>query len=121
MDSRRSAADSEKDESAFFAEDYAASVCMVGRSRAFVKTLGMIRLVAASRCNPVLIVGETGTGKELAAKAIHTLRHPDGPFVALNCAALTANSGKIVSQGGRLEDYQVQCNNNSDQQSESLQ
>ncbi|MHC4155620.1 MAG: sigma 54-interacting transcriptional regulator [Planctomycetota bacterium] len=91
LESRRSAADSQRSESDFFAEDYAASVCMVGRSRAFVKTLGMIRLVAASQCNPVLIVGETGTGKELAAKAIHTLRHPDGPFVAVNCAALTAN------------------------------
>jgi len=87
--------------SVFFADDFAASVCMVGRSRAFIKTLGMIRLVAASQCNPVLIIGETGTGKELAAKAIHTLRHPlhllssdrktRGQFVAINCAALTAN------------------------------
>ena len=75
----------------FFAQDYAASVSMVGRSKAFVKMLGMIRLVAASRCNPVLIIGETGTGKELAAKAVHTLRHPDEPFVAVNCASLTAN------------------------------
>jgi len=90
----------ERNASDFFADDFAASVCMVGRSRAFIKTLGMIRLVAASRCNPVLIIGETGTGKELAAKAIHTLRHPDEPrpgpghheqFVAVNCAALTAN------------------------------
>jgi len=77
--------------SVFFADDFAASVCMVGRSRAFIKTLAMIRLVAASRCNPVLIIGETGTGKELAAKAIHTLRHPHQQFVAVNCAALTAN------------------------------
>ena len=75
----------------FFAEDYAASVCMVGRSKAIVYTLKMIKLVATSRCNPVLIVGETGTGKELAAKAIHIIRHPDGPFVAINCAALTAS------------------------------
>jgi len=81
----------EKDINHFFADDCAASVRMVGRSRALVKTLGMIRLVAASRCNPVLIVGETGTGKELAARAIHTLRHPNEPFVAVNCAALTAN------------------------------
>ncbi|NIP26126.1 MAG: AAA domain-containing protein [Phycisphaerae bacterium] len=75
----------------FFIDDYAASVSMVGRSRALVKTFGMIRLVAASKCNPVLIVGETGTGKELAAMAVHALRHPKEPFVAVNCAALTAN------------------------------
>ena len=81
----------EIDKSNFFIDDHAASVSMVGRSRALVKTFGMIRLVAASRCNPVLIVGETGTGKELAARAIHTLRHPKEPFVAVNCAALTAN------------------------------
>jgi DNA-binding NtrC family response regulator len=67
----------------FFAQDYAASVSMVGRSKAFVKMLGMIRLVAASRCNPVLIVGETGTGKELAAKAVHTLRRADREKIGL--------------------------------------
>ena len=38
-----------------------------------------------------MIVGETGTGKELAAQAVHALRHPKEPFVAVNCAALTAN------------------------------
>ncbi len=81
----------DKDASAFFVDNCAASVGMAGRSRAFKKTLAMIRLVAASRCNPVLIVGETGTGKELAAKAIHALRNPDEPFVDVNCAALTAN------------------------------
>ena len=75
----------------FFAEDYAASVALVGRSKAILDKLKMIRLVAASRCNPVLIVGETGTGKELAAKAIHILRHPNEAFIAVNCAALTAN------------------------------
>jgi DNA-binding NtrC family response regulator len=91
IESKCADANSERSESEFFAEDYAASVCMVGRGRAFVKTLGMIRLVAASGCNPVLIVGETGTGKELAAKAIHMLRHPGEQFVAVNCAALTAN------------------------------
>jgi DNA-binding NtrC family response regulator len=75
----------------FFAEDYAASVRIVGRSKAVRDKLRMIRLVAASRCNPVLIVGETGTGKELAAKAIHLLRNPNEQFIAVNCAALTAN------------------------------
>lgn len=82
---------SDEDTSNFFANDLAASVSMVGRSKATLHTLKMIKLVAASRCNPVLIVGKTGTGKELAAKAIHNLRHPNELFVAVNCAALTAN------------------------------
>ena len=82
---------SEQRTSHFFAEDLAGSVSMVGCSKAILNTLKMIKLVAASRCNPILIVGETGTGKELAAKAIHTLRHPNERFVAVNCAALTAN------------------------------
>ena len=63
---------------------------MAGKSQAVLSTLRMIRLVAASRCNPILIIGETGTGKELAAKAVHLTRHPNDPFVAVNCAALTA-------------------------------
>ncbi len=75
----------------FFADDLASLVSMVGQSKATKNTLKMIKLVAASQCNPILIVGETGTGKELAAKAIHTLRHPNEQFVAVNCAALTAN------------------------------
>ncbi len=75
----------------FFADDCAASVSMVGRSKAILNSIKMIKIIAASRCNPVLIVGETGTGKELVAEAIHALRHPNEPFVAVNCAALTAN------------------------------
>ena len=82
---------SEQSTSHFFAEDLAGSVSMVGCSKAILNTLKMIKLVAASRCNPILIVGETGTGKELAAKAIHILRHPNQRFVAVNCAALTVN------------------------------
>ena len=41
---------------------------------------------------PVMILGETGTGKELAARALHDLgRAPDAPFLALNGAALSAD------------------------------
>ena len=81
----------EKNTSHYFSDDLACSASMVGSSKAILDTLSMIKLVAASRCNPILIVGETGTGKELAAKAIHILRHPNEQFVAVNCAALTAN------------------------------
>jgi len=75
----------------YFAEDYAADASIVGRSEAVIEQLKMIKLVAQSRCNPVLILGETGTGKELAARAVHNLRSPKERFVALNCAALTAS------------------------------
>ena len=85
-----SQANTKESASRFFAEDLAGSVSMAGKSQAVLDALKMIRLVAGSRCNPILIVGETGTGKELAAKAIHLLRHPNDSFVAVNCAALTA-------------------------------
>ncbi len=76
----------------FFSEDCPSSVSIVGRSDSTLRALKMIRLVANSSCNPVLIVGETGTGKELAARAVHILRNgADKKFVAINCAALTAN------------------------------
>ncbi len=78
------------DDARFFLDQTAAAVTLAGRSPAMEKTLQMIRLVAASPCNPVLVVGDTGTGKEVAARAVHTLRHPGQPFVAVNCAALTA-------------------------------
>jgi two-component system response regulator HydG len=66
------------------------SVPIVGHSPAIKKMLGFLRVVAESRCNPVLIVGETGTGKELAARAVHSWRCADPEkFVAVNCATLT--------------------------------
>lgn len=80
-----------KNMSEFFLDDYAASIPMVGRSRAIRNTLKMIKMVARSNCDPVLIVGETGTGKEVVARAVHMIRCLGKPFVAVNCAALTAN------------------------------
>lgn len=91
INNKSKGSDPERNLSEFFTEDCAASAGIVGRSKAIRHALKMIKLVAASRCNPVLIVGETGTGKELAARAIHLLRHPNEHFIAVNCAALTAN------------------------------
>src|ERR1700690_1041079 len=68
-----------------------ASVVIIGDSAAMQQINKGINLAAASDA-PVLITGETGTGKNLAAKAIHykgALRK--GPFIAINCAALPEN------------------------------
>jgi formate hydrogenlyase transcriptional activator len=63
---------------------------MIGESAKFKAVLEQVNLVAPVDC-AVLIQGETGTGKELIARAIHShsLRS-GGPFVTLNCAAIPA-------------------------------
>ena len=65
-----------------------ASLNLVGESPAFRRALTLIHKV--SQCDAtVLVQGETGTGKELASRAIHYLsRRRSGPFVALNCGAI---------------------------------
>jgi DNA-binding NtrC family response regulator len=61
---------------------------MVGRSAGMQRVFDKIKRVAPSG-SPVLILGETGTGKELVARAIHECgTRGDGPFIAVNCAAL---------------------------------
>jgi DNA-binding NtrC family response regulator len=61
---------------------------MIGRSAAFRSVLALIDRVAAYEA-PVIVEGETGTGKELAARAIHdgSVRR-DRPFVPVNCGSL---------------------------------
>ncbi|HXX44742.1 MAG TPA: sigma-54 dependent transcriptional regulator [Candidatus Acidoferrales bacterium] len=61
---------------------------MVGTSRAMQHVYRLARLVAP-RDTTVLITGETGTGKEVVARAIHELSsRAENPFVVVNCAAI---------------------------------
>jgi len=64
---------------------------MVGEGAAFQSVLKGVKTVAPSDAT-VLILGETGTGKELVARAIHELSHRSkGSFVKVNCAAIPAS------------------------------
>ena len=90
---------------------------MVGTSEAMLELGRMIRLVAP-RSTTVLIEGETGTGKEVVAKAVHRLsRRAAKSFTVLNCAAIPeslleaelfghtrgAFTGAVQSRTGRIE------------------
>ena len=90
---------------------------MVGGSPGMIELARMVRLVAP-RSTPVLIQGETGTGKELVARSIHMLSlRVSKPFLVLNCAAIPealleaelfghtrgAFTGAVQSRTGRIE------------------
>jgi len=90
---------------------------IVGDSLALKQVLDQVITVAPTEAS-VLILGETGTGKELIAKAVHRLsRRPDGPFIKVNCAAIPtglleselfghekgAFTGAIAQKIGRME------------------
>jgi len=60
---------------------------IVGRDRRIVEAVKQIGLLSRSRVT-VLIEGETGTGKELAARALHRAADPGKPFVSVNCSAV---------------------------------
>ena len=61
---------------------------MIGASRAMEQVYRLVRMVA-NRDTAVLVTGETGTGKELVAGAIHELsRRSKNAFVVVNCAAI---------------------------------
>jgi transcriptional regulator with PAS, ATPase and Fis domain len=89
---------------------------MIGASEAMQRVYRMVRLVAA-RTTTVLIAGPTGTGKDLVARALHTLSPRSAkPFVVVNCAAIPdalleselfgytrgAFTGAVQSQLGRI-------------------
>jgi two-component system NtrC family response regulator len=64
---------------------------IITNSQAMLDVCGTAEKVAPTDAT-VLILGETGTGKELVARAVHDLSdRKDGPFVAINCAAIPEN------------------------------
>jgi transcriptional regulator with GAF, ATPase, and Fis domain len=90
---------------------------LIGSSPAMQKVYRLTRQVARSNAS-VLLLGETGTGKELIAKAIHQLSpRGSGPFVRVNCGALSESlleselfghvrgsfTGAIANRTGRFE------------------
>jgi formate hydrogenlyase transcriptional activator len=90
---------------------------IIGQSAAFRSVLSQVRVIAASD-SVTLIQGETGTGKEVVARAIHSQSsRARGPFVTLNCAAIPgplleselfghergAFTGAIVQTKGRFQ------------------
>src|SRR5438270_6594921 len=90
---------------------------IVGSSAAMREVYQRTRLVAPSRAS-VLLIGETGTGKELIARAIHRLSpRADGPYIRVNCGALSeslleselfghikgAFTGAVDNKTGRFE------------------
>ena len=65
---------------------------LIGESEVVVKMKAQIQQVAATDDTTVLIVGETGTGKELVARAVHCeSNRAGGPFIAVNCSAVPGN------------------------------
>jgi Nif-specific regulatory protein len=94
---------------------------IIGRSKVIQEVLRLIDQVADTNTT-VLIAGETGTGKELVAKAIHdNSRRGNGPLVQVNCAAMPdtlleselfghekgAFTGAIMRRRGRFEEAQA--------------
>ena len=64
---------------------------IIGKNRKMLHVFDMIKNVAGADVN-VLIEGQSGTGKELAARAIHhSSARKEGPFIAINCSAIPEN------------------------------
>jgi len=64
---------------------------IIGRSQPILEVLNNVKMVADNKV-PVLLLGETGTGKELIAQAIHVNGvRKERPLIKVNCAALPAN------------------------------
>lgn len=86
-------------------------VQMIGESKQMHELKEKISLISESNNTTVLVRGETGTGKELVARSIHqqSKRH-EGPFVAVNCASIPADSIEIELFGREKNNATEQAN-----------
>lgn len=90
---------------------------IIGNAPAMREVFRLVRLVSPRNTN-VLLIGETGTGKEVIARAVHKLsRRSDGPYIRVNCGALHENlleselfghikgafTGAVENKTGRFE------------------
>lgn len=90
---------------------------IIGTAPAMQDVYRLVRLAAPRPAN-ILLIGETGTGKEMIAKSVHKLsRRSDGPFIRVNCGALHENlleselfghikgafTGAVENKTGRFE------------------
>ncbi len=65
---------------------------IIGESPKIKELISLAEKVAASNVSSILLQGESGTGKDILAKAIHySSERANNPFVAINCAAIPAN------------------------------
>ncbi len=65
---------------------------LIGNSPKMIEVFKMIKVCAETDCKTVLILGESGTGKDLAARALHQYSaRADMPFIDVNCAAIPEN------------------------------
>jgi DNA-binding NtrC family response regulator len=72
----------------------------LGTSPGMVQVVEQLRLIARSPDTTVLLTGETGVGKEVAARFLHGISRPEGsPFVAVDCVALPANLAESLLFG----------------------
>lgn len=60
---------------------------IIGQDPALLKTIDQVKKYAGLESN-LLLQGESGTGKEVFAQAVHNLSQPNGPYIAVNCAAI---------------------------------
>lgn len=75
----------------FNEQDFLGLKGVIGKSPGFKKAMELAKRVSSSQAN-IIIFGESGSGKEVVAKAVHELGdRKSGPFVAINCSAIPEN------------------------------